>query len=282
MELLQFRYFCDAAKSGSFSAAAKKRGVPPSAVSQSIRRLENELGAKLFTRCANKIALNAKGERFYARIDPALCEIDGAVSDVSENTAAVIRICVNAHRSLAAKAIGRYQRLYPGVDLRIRHFCVPTDADFDFMIESNPLALKNYNRYKLVSENLAVAMHRSNPLARRKDFDVSMLKNEQFIILQRPSSMYDFTQKICEKHGFKPHIAIQTDDPAHIPAFLGLGLGVCIVAARSAAQWKDLENILILPIENCIRDTYVYYPKRGMSSYAEKFLDMLIAEFKEQ
>ena len=48
MEILQLKYFCDSAVTGNFSATAKKFMVPPSAVSQSIKRLENELGTTLF------------------------------------------------------------------------------------------------------------------------------------------------------------------------------------------------------------------------------------------
>ncbi len=48
MEVLQLRYFCDSARTQNFSLTAKKFMVPPSAVSQSIRRLEKELGFVLF------------------------------------------------------------------------------------------------------------------------------------------------------------------------------------------------------------------------------------------
>ena len=47
MELLQLQYFCDAAERESFSATAKAYFVPPSAVSQSVKRLELELGVPL-------------------------------------------------------------------------------------------------------------------------------------------------------------------------------------------------------------------------------------------
>jgi hypothetical protein len=69
MELLQLRHFCDAAKTENFSTTAKRFSVPPSAVSQSIRRLETELGASLFTRRANTVSLNATGEEFYKKAE---------------------------------------------------------------------------------------------------------------------------------------------------------------------------------------------------------------------
>lgn len=48
MELLQLKYFCDAAETENFSKTAKKYLVPTSNISQSIKRLERELGVELF------------------------------------------------------------------------------------------------------------------------------------------------------------------------------------------------------------------------------------------
>jgi len=52
MELLQLTYFCDAAVTQNFSKTAQKYNVPPSNISQSIKRLERELSAPLFDRRA--------------------------------------------------------------------------------------------------------------------------------------------------------------------------------------------------------------------------------------
>ena len=48
MELLQLRYFFDSAKTESFAKTAEKYMVPASSVSASVKRLEKELGCKLF------------------------------------------------------------------------------------------------------------------------------------------------------------------------------------------------------------------------------------------
>ena len=59
MEILQLKYFCDAAQTQNFSKTAKKFLVPPSNISQTIKRLEKEVETTLFERHANKIKLNA-------------------------------------------------------------------------------------------------------------------------------------------------------------------------------------------------------------------------------
>ena len=65
MELLQLKYFCDAAQTENFSKTAEKFMVPVSSVSQSIKRLETELGNPLFARTKNRIQLNSTGKEFF-------------------------------------------------------------------------------------------------------------------------------------------------------------------------------------------------------------------------
>ena len=57
MELLQLKYFCNAAETENLSKTAKKYLVPTSNISQSIKRLEKELGCELFEHSTNKITL---------------------------------------------------------------------------------------------------------------------------------------------------------------------------------------------------------------------------------
>ena len=67
MELLQLTYFCDAAESQNFTKTAQKFGVPASNISQTVHRLESELGVSLFDRRANKATLNEAGKVLYSK-----------------------------------------------------------------------------------------------------------------------------------------------------------------------------------------------------------------------
>ena len=84
MELLQLKYFCDSAETENFSKTAQKFYVPPSNISQSINRIEKELGIKLFVRSSNRIMLNKNGIEFYKRIKQALFLIDDAKKAVTD------------------------------------------------------------------------------------------------------------------------------------------------------------------------------------------------------
>jgi len=75
MELLQLRYFCDAAQTENFSQTAREYQVPTSNISQTIKRLESELGTELFHRRKNHIFLNEQGRCRIHSFRPGLCRL---------------------------------------------------------------------------------------------------------------------------------------------------------------------------------------------------------------
>lgn len=67
----------------NFSRAAAELGFTPSALSHSLRTLENRLGVRLFNRTTRSVALTNAGERLYARLIPAFRDIDDALEDLN-------------------------------------------------------------------------------------------------------------------------------------------------------------------------------------------------------
>ena len=72
MDLLQLKYFCHAADTLNFSKTAQAFLVPPSNISQCIKRLESELNVPLFIRSANRIQLSPQGELFHQGVRKSL------------------------------------------------------------------------------------------------------------------------------------------------------------------------------------------------------------------
>lgn len=66
------------ARHGNFTRAALACGVSTSALSQSVRALEAQLGVRLFNRTTRRVALTEAGAQFLARVQPALAEIEAA------------------------------------------------------------------------------------------------------------------------------------------------------------------------------------------------------------
>src|SRR6201981_2950657 len=84
MELHQLRYFCAVAETGSFSRAAEQSHVSQPSLSQQIRKLEDELGARLFDRLGRSVRLTAIGQTFLPRAPPVLRALEDARGDLAQ------------------------------------------------------------------------------------------------------------------------------------------------------------------------------------------------------
>jgi DNA-binding transcriptional LysR family regulator len=76
--------FTRVARLGSFTAASAALAVSPSAVSQTIRHLEDRLGVRLLQRTTRRVGLTEAGAALLARVEPALAEIHAATDDIRQ------------------------------------------------------------------------------------------------------------------------------------------------------------------------------------------------------
>ena len=75
--------FLAVAEEKSFTRAGKRLGVSPSAMSHSMRGLEEKLGVRLLSRTTRSVALTEAGKQLLSRLRPALTEIDEALDLLS-------------------------------------------------------------------------------------------------------------------------------------------------------------------------------------------------------
>lgn len=268
MEILQLRYFCEAANLENFSQVAKKYSVPTSDISQSIKRLEIELGASLFTRSANRVKLNEKGEKFYKQVSEALFMLDSAVKSMTEECG-TIRILMLSNRNIVMKIIEEFRNEYPNVHIIAKHNVQEDKSKFDIIITAEDLDKRTFEKRILVTEEMVLAYSDKEPLP----YSISEISALPFISMSAGSNLYALTQKICRQLGFEPNIVIQSDDPFYIRRCIELGLGVAIIPSFT---WKGLlDGIKTQPLNGFKRTTYIYKNKYSNSFVAKEFINKL-------
>lgn len=120
----ELRAFAAIAEHGSFARAASQLGISPSALSQTIRGLEERMGIRLLNRTTRSVAPSEAGARLLARLLPALADLDAAVVDVrSLRDAPSGMLRINTTRLAAihylAPLIAPFQRAYPEILLDV-------------------------------------------------------------------------------------------------------------------------------------------------------------------
>ena len=276
MELLQLKYFCAAAQNENFSKTARSFFVPTSNISQSIKRLEGELGCELFEHSSNKITLNQNGKQFYSYVCEALALLENARAELTDQLSkphGEIRLICLCSRKSVTRAIEELIQRYPAVTFSIHHTAKP-EANYDILI-SDVSPFPYGKRILLQEEPICVAIRRDNPLANKSTLSLVDLQNERFISMTQGSSLYRTTVSACSDAGFSPNIVIQTDDPAYVRKYTQMGLGIAFVPALS---WGGLfsEDVVLREIAGLKRKTYAFFPKgRRTPSSVEEFLKIL-------
>src|SRR4051812_32748700 len=90
--------FLVVAEERSFTRAAKRLGVSPSAMSHAIRGLEEHIGVRLLSRTTRSVAPTESGEQLLARLRPAIADVQQALDQIS---------------GLRGKPVGRLRLLVP-------------------------------------------------------------------------------------------------------------------------------------------------------------------------
>ena len=116
--------FAAVAQERSFTRAAAKMGVSQSALSQTIRALEERLGLRLLTRTTRSVAPTEAGERLFQTIAPRLSEIEAQLADLSalrDKPAGTVRITTGEHPALSIlqPALKRFLPENPDINIEL-------------------------------------------------------------------------------------------------------------------------------------------------------------------
>ena len=283
MELLQLKYFCDAAETENFSKTANKYFVPTSNISQAIKRLEKELGCELFEHKSNRVLLNEEGKLFYRNASEALALLESArmrISDRDERIYGDIRLVCMNNRRIVTNAIETFIQAHPQVNFIIHH---SFDAEQNFDILISDICPCEYSKKTLiVDEAICIAMNKEHPLLEKKAFSVADLEKECFITMTSGTSHKKITFNACADAGFVPNIVIQTDDPFYLRKYIEMGLGIAFVPSHS---WRGLftDKVVLKNVDNIRRKTYAFLPRRKyIKRSVEMFLQALCDEAAER
>src|SRR3977135_2789657 len=116
--------FVAVARECSFTKAAAKLGISPSALSHTVRELEERLGVGLLSRTTRSVSPTEAGERLLHNIGPRFDEIEAevaAVSELREKPAGTIRITAteNATETILVPKLAPLLRDYPDIKFEI-------------------------------------------------------------------------------------------------------------------------------------------------------------------
>lgn len=278
MEILQLRYFFQSAKNENFSTTAKIFGVPTTAVSSSVRRLEEELGCKLFDRTHNRIILNAKGRRFQQGLCTVFAELEKAVEDISKqyNDKREITVLVRGMRREVTNLLSEFNATHPNVAFKIT-FSENGDNNYDIIIDDDKDVYSNYRKFELYSMQLHLKCSSNDPICQRQ-LSMSDLCDRAFVSMGQESNMHRILTNACIRKGFHPKIAAFCNDIECYDKLVAMGMGIGIgresIFPNARNARIEIANLNVSDF-NEHYTVYVYYRESNYFGNVKKLIDFM-------
>ena len=282
MELLQLRYFLTVAKMLNISHAARHHMIPQPAMSKTISRLEKELGTPLFDRYKNKLTLTREGQALYRSVSQSLSQIDNTVRELNREDAPLcgeLKLLVSQHRGTVLDSIIAFKKQYPLVTFRfVYERDGVTAEDFDLCISNQPPSGAFDSNVCLITEQLKLVVSAGHPLAGEEGVDFRQLRQEEFALISRDSSLWQQAALLCRQAGFEPHISITCGDLHCLLRYVASGMAVTLGPEIS---WRNLplEEVRFVPTQPPVyRPTYLFWnglrsPSRLCDTYRAFLVD---------
>lgn len=240
MELTQLRYFIAVADTRNFTEAAARLHVSQPALSYQIKRLENELGARLFDRTSRKVNLTLDGRTFLPLAQAVLAKADEAVRAMEERlgveTGQVNLGCIpSAGAYIVPTILATFRRSFPGITVRVFEAGANLlergvlDGEIDFAIVSTPGSPENLEVTPLLAEELLLVVPHHHPLAERSAVSLRDLQHEPLIVLGGAFTLGAILIDACRRAGFEPQVAYETGTLESVKSFVRHDLGVAVL-----------------------------------------------------
>ena len=249
MEIRWLEAFVAVAEELHFGRAANRLQMAQSPLSQTIRRLERELGVALFDRSTRSVALTPAGEALLPHAHRVFEELElgrqatRAVSGVVYGTVRIGFSGALNHRTLPPLTRAVRQR-YPEVALKLVGRVMTRDGvaqieqgALDLAFVSLPLDPSPLVRTRLVGrEPLGVVLPVDHPLAGESAIDLAGLAGDGFITTPAAlgSGLQETGLRACVDAGFRPRVVQEITDPFMILTLVAAGVGVALMSAEVA------------------------------------------------
>jgi DNA-binding transcriptional LysR family regulator len=242
-ELYKIFYFC--AENKSFSTAAKKLFISQSAVSQSIKGLEKQLGVTLFFRKSRSIQLTSEGELLMSYVSQAFNFLKTAEEKLQELeglSAGEIRMGVSDSicKYFIMPYIKKFGQMYPNIMVKVINRTTPQLLDvlksglIDIAISTLPVNQDMFNASPFIAvEDIFVASSKYIEL-RDREITLQELNRYPLVLLQSDSSTRKSVDIFFSSHGLicSPEIELESLDL--LVEFAKIGTGIAYVLKESA------------------------------------------------
>ncbi|CAH2395853.1 LysR family transcriptional regulator [Mesorhizobium escarrei] len=280
MELRQLQHFVAVAEENHFTRAAQRVNIVQSALSASIRALEDELGAQLFIRSTRQVRLTTTGRVFLDKARAALEAVREARNTVAAmNGLEQGTLSIGTVQSLPAfldlpSLLARFHTRHPGVEVRL---CQGSTTHLLEKIRSGRIDLAflplceppvGITTTMIACESLVMICALDHDLAGRDEVLLHALKDEPFVDFEPNWGTRKLVDRAFLEVGIERRSVFEVSDLETLLELVARGLGIALVPETIAEARRSSLNIApIGQTEICWELVVAYAAGDGTSPY---------------
>ena len=266
------RAFVSVADTNSFTKAAHLMNLTQSAISHSIKSLEELLGVCLIERSGKRLSITQDGNLYLERCRKIIRELDIAHQELTNlKQWSQGRIRIGATHSMVKyvlpAVLREFRECFPrcevvvetGDPASLMQKLDYAEIDYAFGMKTKYPTWCQYEQ--LFTDEMGLVTSSAHPWAKEIEVSPSKLQEDNFLIYGKSSETYRLIQEKTEKLGVKIRISMNLDDMEAIKEMAKIGLGVGIVApwvAKRELKTGELSFVKCSGID-IERDWGVYY-----------------------
>ena len=248
MEIRWLHAFVAVAEELHFGRAATRLQMAQSPLSQTIRKLEKDVGVPLFERSTRNVALTAGGHTFLPHAYRVLEDVETARHAARASAGGVYgRVAIGFsgvlnHRALPPLTRAVRQR-YPHIELTLLGRVMTRDAigqldggAIDLAFVGLPVTSPSVTARLIGREPYGVVLPLDHRLASKNEIDLGDLADEGFVTtpLSAGSALQEGAMRACLDAGFRPRVVQEITDPYMILMLVASGVGVALMTSGVA------------------------------------------------
>jgi DNA-binding transcriptional LysR family regulator len=255
MDTDQLRAFVTVARTGKFTAAARRLGESQPTLSRRVQQLERELGTRLVVRAPTGVVLTDAGTRFLPRAETAVASIDAGVNALDE-LAHEPRgtVAIGAQHTIGAYALppvlASFHARYPDVNLRLVD-ALPEALEerlasgaLDLAVFNLPVRHLDLTVHKLWQEDYVLAVPPQHRLASRRSIALVDAATEPFVVIPNVPAT-QVLEAACAERGVEARVVVEVDNLETARRMVERGLGVALLPAIVASGREEQRFVAI-------------------------------------
>jgi DNA-binding transcriptional LysR family regulator len=295
MDLSQLEVFLSVAREGRFSRAAEKLYRTQSAVSQTIRKLEEELGEPLFDRSSREGVLTDAGRTLKEYAEKLLNlrnDAQEALAELRELQKGKLAIAANEFTALyLLRVLAEFRRLHPMIKITVLRSLGSRIPD-DLLRHTVEMGMLTYDPEETRLRSIVVYLDEltfvvppTHPLASEKQVSIRQLGTEVFVAHIVSSPYREKVIEVFRRHKTPLHMDVELPTLQAITRFVAMGNGVALVpqiAVESELARGELVSIAVRELRVHRKLRLVYRREGSLSHAARAFLQVAEAVASER